>query len=174
MRRSNTFVALATAVSALGSLLLLSSSPATAATPTSYESDACTSSGNRYCFAVHYNSRGAQTWYSGSPCFVANKDIPDYYGYSPNGAVLVRYVFRPGQISGTAATCVLSNDGDGKGVKNNAASASNGECSATYRVYVYSGYGGPSQAFLPNCGDYWPSDNLVSTLKNNNASHDRY
>ncbi|MFD3658200.1 hypothetical protein ACTU45_30525 [Streptomyces sp. 24-1644] len=152
--------------------LALSATPASAAT--SYEADACSSSGNSYCFAIHFNSRGEQTWYSSSPCFVANKDIPDYFGYSPNGVALVRYVFRPGLISGTAATCVLSNEGDGQAVKNNAASASNGECSATYRVYFYSGYSGPSQAFLPTCGDYWPSDNLVSTLKNENASHDRY
>ncbi|MEE4425649.1 hypothetical protein V2J85_41025, partial [Streptomyces sp. DSM 41528] len=114
------------------STLLFAASPASAATPISYESDACTSAGNKYCFAIHYNSRGAQTWYSDSPCFVANKDIPDYYGYSPNGAVLVRYVFRAGQISGTGATCVRTNEGDGQGVKNNAASASNGECSAKY------------------------------------------
>ncbi|WP_424920073.1 hypothetical protein [Streptomyces sp. wa1064] len=173
MRGSKTSFAIVSATGALGALLFAAPT-ATAATPTSYVSDACSSSGNKYCFAIHYNSRGEQTNYSSSPCFVANKKVPDHYGYSPNGAALVRYVFRPAQISGTGATCVLSNDGDGKGIKNNAASASNGECNAMNRIYVYSGYGGPSQAFYPTCGDYWPSDNLVTTLKNNNASHDRY
>lgn len=161
-----------TVFGALGSLLF-PFAPAFAATPTSYVSDTCSSSGNKFCFSIHFNSRGGQTWYSDSACLVSNNDIPDYLGYSPNGVSLVRYVFRAGQISGTAATCVLSS-GDGQGVKNNAASASNGECSATFRVYFNSGYNGPSQAFLPTCGEYWPSENLVSTLKNENASQDRY
>ncbi|MFI2004122.1 hypothetical protein ACH432_01990 [Streptomyces jumonjinensis] len=170
--------AVASAIGALGALAFsvtpAAAAPAAPPAPISYESDACSSSGNGYCFILHVNSRGGQTWYSDSPCFVANKDISDHYGYSPNGVSLVRYVFRPGQISGSPAVCNLSNSHDGQGIKNNAASASNGECSANYRVYFNSGYGGPSQAFLPTCGDYWPSENLVTALKNNNASHDRY
>ncbi|MFE6836810.1 hypothetical protein ACFVFI_18510 [Streptomyces sp. NPDC057705] len=161
-------------VAAVGALSALSFSVTPASAATSYESDVCGSSGNRYCFAIHYNSRGGQTWYSASPCFVADRDVPDYFGYSPNQASLVRYVFRSGQISGTAAACTLSNEGDGQGVKNNAASASNGECVADYRVYYNSGYSGPSQSFSPNCGDYWPAENLGSGLYNENASHDRY
>ncbi|MFJ4869982.1 hypothetical protein [Streptomyces sp. NPDC088757] len=160
--------------SALGMAGALAISIPNAVAATSYSSDVCTSSRNAYCFSLHFNSRGTQTWYSDSPCFVSNQDVPSHYGYSPNQATLVLYVFGTGQISGSAATCVLSNEGDGQQVKNNAASGSNGECSATHRVYFNSGYSGPSQAFLPNCGDYWPAENLVSGLKNENASADRY
>ncbi|MET9519906.1 hypothetical protein [Streptomyces sp. NPDC002994] len=145
-----------------------------ASAATSYASDECSSSGNAYCFVMHYNSRGEQTWYSVSSCFVANESIPNHYGYSPNGVALVRYVFGYGLISGNYNTCRLGNSGEGLELKNNAASASNGECSANNRVYYSSGYSGISQAFLPNCGDYWPSENLVSSMKNENASHERY
>ncbi|ALO09067.1 hypothetical protein AQF52_3473 [Streptomyces venezuelae] len=145
--------------------------PASAAT--SYESDTCTSSGNAYCFAAYFSSRGTQTWYSTSACHVVNRDIPDWYGYSPNGAILVRYIFRARMITGRYNTCIETG-GDGQGAKNNMASGSNGECSATYRVYYSSGHNGLSQAFLPTCGDYWPAENLVDVLKNENASLDRY
>ncbi|MER5775436.1 hypothetical protein ABT144_14280 [Streptomyces sp. NPDC002039] len=68
----------------------------------------------------------------------------------------------------------MTNEGNGQEVKNNAASAVNGECSANYRVYFSSGYGGPSQVFRPTCGDYWPAENMIPDLYNENASHDRY
>ncbi|MFV0134405.1 hypothetical protein ACLGIH_14375 [Streptomyces sp. HMX87] len=145
--------------------------PASAAT--SYSADECTSSGNAYCFVIHYNSRSAATYYSASSCFVANRSIPDYYGYSPNGAVLLRFVFEYGMISGNYNTCRLGNSGEGQPVKNNAASASNGECVASHRVYYNSGHQGTSQTFSPTCGDYWPSENLISALKNENASAKR-
>ncbi|MER5811757.1 hypothetical protein ABT143_26825 [Streptomyces sp. NPDC002033] len=64
--------------------------------------------------------------------------------------------------------------GSGRELKNAAASASNAECSAHYRIYFSSGYNGLSQEFLPNCGDYWPADNLLTELKNDNASNARY
>jgi uncharacterized membrane protein len=146
-------------------------SPTSAAT--SYAADECSSSGNAYCFSLHYNSRSETTNYSVSSCFVTNESIPNYYGYSPNGASLVRYVFEYGQISGNYNTCRLGNSGEGLEVKNNAASASNSECVATHRVYYSSGYQGLSQAFSPTCGDYWPAQNLVSGLKNENASSKR-
>ncbi|MDT7840170.1 hypothetical protein [Streptomyces justiciae] len=104
---------------------------------------------------------------------MSNQSIPDYYGYSPNGATLVIYVFGYGQISGNYNTCRLGDSGEGQPVKNNAASASNGECVATHRVYYNSGYQGISQAFSPTCGDYWPSENLIADLKNENASAKR-
>ncbi|MFF1411554.1 hypothetical protein ACFVX6_17500 [Streptomyces sp. NPDC058289] len=142
------------------------------AMPTSYVSDECSSSENRYCFSLHFNSRGGQTWYSSSPCFVSNKDIPNHFGYSSTGVSIVRYVFRPGNVN--FQTCNMTNEGNGQAVKNNAASGVNGECSARYRVYFNSGYSGASQEFLPTCGDYWPAENLVAGLHNENASHDRY
>ncbi|MEU3599073.1 hypothetical protein ABZ714_10130 [Streptomyces sp. NPDC006798] len=161
-------------VVAAGALAALGPAPApAAAVPISYEADACGSSGNRYCFALHYNSRGGQTWYSDSPCFVSNKDIPNHAGYSPNGVAQVVYVFTAGQMNWSAAVCVLSNSGDGQPVKNNAASAANGECSVSYRVYYNSGYSGPNQTFGPTCGDYWPAVDLNSGVKNNNASSAR-
>ncbi|MFF8100866.1 hypothetical protein ACF07S_13980 [Streptomyces sp. NPDC016640] len=144
------------------------SSPASAAT--SYSADECTSSGSTYCFVIHYNSRSETTNYSSSSCFVATRDIPDYYGYSPNGTTLVRFVFEYGLISDNYATCRLGNTGEGLAVKNNAASASNGERSASYRVYYNSGYLGTSQTFSPTCGLHWPSTNPISSLKNENAS----
>ena len=142
---------------------------------TSYESDECTSAGNAYCFSMHWESAGSETGgYSKSSCFVANKSIPNHYGYSPNGAVLVRYVFEYGQIDGIYNTCRLGNSGEGLGIKNNVASASNGECSVYYRIYYNSNYSGLFQTFHPTCGSYAPSDNMMAGMKNQNASHVRY
>ncbi|MFJ5548683.1 hypothetical protein [Streptomyces sp. NPDC093225] len=156
-----------------GAIVSLFLGAGSAAAATSYESDACNSTADKYCFSIHFNSRGGQTWYSESPCFLSNRSIPDYFGYSPNQAALVRYVFRAGQIDGDYNTCRLGGDGEGQGVKNEAASATNAECGATHRVYFSSGYLGPSQAFSPKCGDYWPGENLISDLKNDNGSAKR-
>ncbi|MCL7427111.1 hypothetical protein [Streptomyces sp. YS415] len=168
--RAGFFKRVAVAVGAFAAVVSFAA-PASAAT--SYAADECTSSGNAYCFVIHYNSRSATSNYSASSCFVANRSIPDYYGYSPNGAILVRFVFDYGLISGNYNTCRLGNSGEGLEVKNNAASASNGECVASYRVYYSSGYQGVNQTFSPTCGDYWPSENLSATLKNENASAKR-
>ncbi|MEU3555671.1 hypothetical protein [Streptomyces fragilis] len=161
----------AAAVTALSGAFI---TPASAAT--SYVSDVCTSSNNTYCFQLNWGSRGETTWVGLDACFVSNQDVPDYYGYSPNGATLVRYVFRHGELNdaGTGLAGLCRGEGGGEAVKNNAASGANAECSATHRVYFNSGYGGISQAFLPDCGTHWPSQNLVSSLKNENASADRY
>ncbi|MEU3853724.1 hypothetical protein [Streptomyces sp. NPDC029554] len=144
--------------------------PAQAAT--SYESDGCTSSGNTYCFAIYYNSVGSITNSGQGACYIANRSIPDHYGYSPNGATLVRLVFHYGMLPG--GTCT-TDSGDGDPLKNNAASMANAECSVYNRVYFNSGYQGISQAVYGTCGGYGgQAVNLVPDLKNENASHKRY
>ncbi|MFG2994522.1 hypothetical protein ACGFZK_35370 [Streptomyces sp. NPDC048257] len=140
---------------------------------TTYSADECTSANNSYCFALYYDSRGEQTWYATSSCFVTNRSIPDHSGYSPNGAIFARFVFDAGLMSNLYNTC-RGASGSNRTLKNASASASNGECSASYRVYYNSGYGGLSQTFLPNCGEYWPAENLLAALKNENASNVRY
>lgn len=139
----------------------LVSAPAQAAT--TYSGDECTAS-NANCFALFYNS-GTNTWQSS--CFLSNRSIPDLWGYSPNGATVVRLVFRaPGTYINTnlgASWCYGS--GEGQDVKNNAAAAGSGEASATNTVYYNSGYSGASQSFAAKS-----SGNLNSTLKNENAS----
>ncbi len=140
---------------------------------TSYSADECTSANNSYCFALYYDSRGEQTNYSTSSCFVTNRSIPDHSGYSPNGAMFVRFVFSYGLMSNLYNTC-RGGSGADLTLKNASASASNGECSAFYRVYFSSSYNGLSQSFAPSCGDYWPAENLFPALKNENASNSRY
>ncbi|MEE1927535.1 hypothetical protein V1J52_04920 [Streptomyces sp. TRM 70351] len=166
--RNLTRSALAAATSAAALLMTV---PSASAVPTSYESDACSSANNRYCFEIYYNSHGATTGYSYSACFVANKSIPDHYGYSPNGAVLVRYVYRGGQLPNHTGCDMAS--GSGLGIKNNAASAANNECGVSNRIYYNSGYQGTYETFPAGCGSYWPASNLKSSLKNENASHKR-
>ncbi|MEU6896213.1 hypothetical protein ABZ934_31610 [Streptomyces sp. NPDC046557] len=122
---------------------------------------------------MYYDSRGEQTWYSTSSCFVTNRSIPDHSGYSPNGAIFVRFVFSTGLMSNLYNTCRGASGSD-LTLKNASASASNGECSATYRVYYNSGYVGLFQTFLPSCGDYWPAENMMPDMKNENASSLRY
>ncbi|MEU9879776.1 hypothetical protein [Streptomyces phaeochromogenes] len=142
--------------------------PAQAAT--SYESDGCTSSGNKYCFALYYNSRGSTTNSGQGSCYISNRSVPDHYGYSPNGATLVRLVFHYGMLPGTCTT----DGGDGTPIKNNAASMANAECGVYNRVYYNSGYQSISQAIYGSCGGYGGlAENLVPELKNNNASHKR-
>ncbi|MEU0743508.1 hypothetical protein [Streptomyces sp. NPDC006134] len=143
--------------------------PAHAAT--SYESDGCTSTDNRYCFAIFYNSRSENTWLGGGSCYIANKSVPDHYGYSPNGAVLVRLVFAYQNIYGTSSC--KDDSGEGQPIKNNAASVANGECSVMNTVYFNSGYLGTSQSFYAYCGEYTWAENLKTGLKNENASHKR-
>ncbi|MFG3213819.1 hypothetical protein [Streptomyces tendae] len=139
--------------------------PAQAATV--YEKDGCTSSGNKYCFAIYYNSRSENTWHGMGACYIANKSIPNHYGYSPNGATLVRLVY------GYNSPACYSDAGSGEAIKNNAASVANAECSVINRVYFNSGYMGTSQSFWDYCGSYSYAENLKADLKNNNASHKR-
>lgn len=143
--------------------------PAQAAT--SYESDGCTSSGNKYCFVLYYNSVGSTTNSGQGSCYISNKSVSNHSGYSPNGATFVSLVFHYGMLSGTCTT----GSGDGQTIKNNAASMENAECGVYNRVYFNSGYEGISQAVYGNCGGYGGmAVNLVPELKNNNASHKRY
>ncbi|MFZ3500369.1 hypothetical protein ACODT5_45365 [Streptomyces sp. 5.8] len=78
-------------------------------------------------------------------------------GYQGSTLVTYRYVF-------DGAT-----NGHGQYVKNNAASVANCAPADNYRVYYNSGYGGTSQYIgFVNWGCNWV--NLISALKNNNAS----
>ncbi|ANW19214.1 hypothetical protein [Streptomyces clavuligerus] len=137
--------------------------PTAQATPISYSGNECSAS-KANCFALFYNS-GVNTWTSS--CFLSNQSINDLYGYSPNGATLVRFVFRPHEVTINSnlgvSRCV--GDGDAQAVKNNAAAGTSGEASATNTVYFNSGYTGPSQSFAPRS-----TANLNATLKNENAS----
>lgn len=162
------------AVLGAGFLMAIQNGAPAQAVPISYVSDVCSSSGNQYCFEIYYDSAGASTGYSYSSCFLANQSVPDHLGYSPNGAVLVRYMFEggTGRITGSNPGCT-GGSGDGLGLKNAAASAVNNECGVNNIVYYNSGYQGTSQTITPGCGDDWPSTNLKSTLKNENASHKR-
>ncbi|MEV2212763.1 hypothetical protein AB0H86_15160 [Streptomyces sp. NPDC050997] len=161
-------------IRSLPAALLLAASifcaqPAQAAT--SYESDGCTSSGNKYCFVLYYNSVGSITNSGQGSCYISNRSVPDHYGYSPNGATLVRLVFHYGMLPGTCTT----DSGDGTPLKNNAASMANAECGVYNRVYWGSGYQSISQAIYGSCGGYGGmAENLVPELKNENASHKRY
>ncbi|MCJ0869487.1 hypothetical protein [Streptomyces sp. AP-93] len=78
-------------------------------------------------------------------------------GYQGSTLVTYRYVF-----DGAA-------NGHGQYVKNNAASVENCAAADNYRVYYNSGYGGTSQYIgAVGWGCNWV--NLISALKNNNAS----
>jgi len=162
------------AVTGAGFLAVMQGGVPAQAVSTSYESDVCSSSGNQYCFEIYYNSAGATTGYSYSSCFLANQSISDHYGYSPNGVVLVRYIFRGGtdRITGSNPGCT-GGEGDGIALKNEAASVVNNECSVNNIVYYNSGYQGTSQTITPGCGSDWPATNLKAELKNENASHKR-
>lgn len=89
-------------------------------------------------------------------------NVSDYYGTSQyQGSTLstYRYVFNG------------NGNGSGQYTKNNAASVQNCAPADNYRVYYNSGYGGTSQYFAHNdpYGDC-NLTNLISALKNNNAS----
>ncbi|MFE6285601.1 hypothetical protein [Streptomyces sp. NPDC057877] len=160
----NNLARIAVGASLALSASFLATSPAQAAT--TYSGDECTAS-NENCFALFYNS-GVNTWTSS--CFLSNRSIPDLWGYSPNGATVVRFVFRaPGtHINTNLAVSWCYGSGEGQDVKNNAAAAASGEASATNTVFYNSGYAGASQSFGPRS-----TGNLNSTLKNENASIQR-
>ncbi|MGW3957215.1 hypothetical protein ACWEKM_41460 [Streptomyces sp. NPDC004752] len=89
-------------------------------------------------------------------------NVSDHWGTSQyQGSTLstYRYVFGSG------------GNGNGQYMKNNAASVQNCAPDDNYRVYYNSGYGGTSQYFAKN-GSFGDCNitNLISALKNNNAS----
>ena len=89
-------------------------------------------------------------------------NVNDYWGtQSYNGGstlVTYRYVFDS------------ADSGHGQYVKNNAASVQNCASADNYRVYYNSGYGGTSQYFAAGGGWGCNHVDLISALKNNNAS----
>ncbi|MGW4196172.1 hypothetical protein [Streptomyces sp. NPDC005004] len=166
---------LATAAAALAAVFA-TSPPAFAAT--SYVADECSSSYNRACFRIHYASRSETTQLSESGCFISNKSITNHWGYSPNGASVVRYIFSafPGYYTdpdgdthkGMSAPC--DNKGDGQYATDNAASAYNQDPSHSYTVYSNTGYAG-SKKTIPKYDGI--ARNLSSGLKNKNSSSKR-
>lgn len=135
---------------------------------TGYYNDACGYSSPFSCFSLHYNTIAHDGGLS--PCFISNDSISDYWGYSPNGVAVVRYMFGYYSTSDGAQMCPYgsSSAGVGDSVKNNAGSANNGD-SAAYRIYFNSGYAGHSQYF----GARTTLKDLDSTLHNDNASQKR-
>ncbi|MFI5761999.1 hypothetical protein ACIA8F_13775 [Streptomyces sp. NPDC051563] len=97
---------------------------------------------------------------SGYTLFYGN--VSDHFGtsqYQGSSLTSYRYIF------------VGGGNGNGQYMKNNAASVWNCAPDDNYRVYFNSGYGGTSQYFQKN-GPYGSCNitNLISALKNNNAS----
>ncbi|MER7982658.1 hypothetical protein [Streptomyces sp. NPDC095817] len=113
---------------------------------------------------VFYNSKelAVQGGYYKSAFATFYGSVSDHYGtsqYQGSSLSTYRYVFGNG------------GNGNGQYVKNNAASVQNCAPGDNYRVYFSSGYGGTSQYFAKNepYGDC-NITNLISALKNNNAS----
>ncbi|MGW4159871.1 hypothetical protein [Streptomyces sp. NPDC004788] len=157
-------MALAAALAIAG--VAVAEAPANATTV--YSSDECSSSTR--CFALFYNSmQNIGIFYSS--CFITNKSEYSHQGYSmatPSGLYTVNYQFdfRDFDFHDAGSQC-HPGDGAGYSLKNDAAGGVN-EDSASHRVYYNTGYGGTYQTFYP--GD---SKNLISALKNNNASSQR-
>jgi len=118
------------------------------------------------------------TQLSQSGCFATNKSIKNHWGYSPNSASIVRYIFTsfPGYYTdpdgethrGMANPC--DPEGAGQGLGDNAASAYNQDPSHSYTVYGDAGYTG-SKKTIPKYDGM--ARNLGSTLKNKNSSSQR-
>ncbi|MET9252315.1 hypothetical protein [Streptomyces sp. NPDC003717] len=113
---------------------------------------------------LFYNSKelAVQGGYIKSAYATFYSNVSDFYGtsqYQGSSLTTYRYAFGNG------------GNGNGAYVKNNAASVQNCSSVDNYRVYFNSGYGGTSQYFAKN-GPYEDCNltNLVSALKNNNAS----
>jgi hypothetical protein len=151
-----------TAAAACAALLAGASS---AYAGTSYESDICSSSGNKYCFRLHYNSRSSQTWVSHGSCFLANVSVPNAWGYSPNQASVVRYTF-----DYHANACYDDDKGYKQGIYHNAASGSNDDPSHSYNVFSSTNYSGYTTYFPRRDGI---AHNLASNVKNKNESQRR-
>jgi hypothetical protein len=135
----------------------------TASAASVYKSDECEVSGNDYCMVLFYNSRqGSAIW--ASSCFIASKSIPNYAGYYAGDGIQVYYVFAyRDKIYNHLGYC-SNGSGDGQGVKNNAAAASN-NIGRTWRVHYNSNYGGIYQTVTSG-----EIENLNADLKNENAS----
>ncbi|MCX4742469.1 hypothetical protein [Streptomyces antibioticus] len=168
----------ATLVAVASSLAAVLATAPTASAATSYAADACSSGYNRACFRIHYNSRSETTQLSQSACFISNKSITNHWGYSPNGASVVRYIFSgfPGYYTdpdgdthkGMSDPCDAK--GDGQYAADNAASAYNQDPSHSYTVYSNTGYAG-SKKTIPRYDGI--ARNLGTGLKNKNSSSKR-
>lgn len=143
-------------------------SAATASVPFYYSGDDCgisassfyagqTCAGGLLLF-YHANGNGAAASIVGG---IDNLSDAATYGYV--GSTLELLYYTDYVFWGMASA---NNDGEGQGIRNNAASVSNQSSSHSYTVYVSPGYTGHAQTFGPN--DYYA--NLNSQLVNNEAS----
>lgn len=153
----------------MGAALLGICAPSASAA-TRYSSDECSSSVS--CFGIFYNSRTTGSQFISS-CFLTNDDEYSHEGYeaiTSGGLDVVKYQFDDNnrfQFNIGVGHWCTTGEGAGQGVKNNAAGGVNND-THTHRVYYNSGYGGTAQSFSAGT-----SANLISALKNNNASSER-
>ncbi|MBN3929629.1 hypothetical protein IQ279_08240 [Streptomyces verrucosisporus] len=135
----------------------------------SYTDSQCSSSTR--CFAIFFNSMQSIGIFR-SACFITNKSEYSHLGYD-YAQYQVRYQFNYGYGFGwdgqlpNASACVGTDPGSGWSVKNNAAGASNSD-SVSHRVYYNTGYAGVYQTIETD-----HNENLISSLKNDNASSKR-
>ncbi|WP_416481550.1 hypothetical protein [Streptomyces sp. CL12] len=155
----------ATALTAATACAALLAGASSAYAGTSYESDICSSSGDKYCFRLHYSSRSSQTWVSHGSCFLSNASVPNAWGYSPNQSTVVRYVF-----DYHSNTCYDDDKGHRQAINHNAASGSNDDPSHSYNVFSSTSYSGYT-TYIPRRDGI--AHNLASNVKNKNESQRR-
>lgn len=167
-RKSVRLAASLAVVAAMTAAWTAPASAATASVPLYYLPDNCGISTTDYYAGAtcpgglmlfyHTNGDGASASISGR---VDNLSHSAVYGY--NGSTLVLEYYADYIFWGMAWA---NNDGEGQGVRNNAASAANSSSSQSYTLYVSPGFTGHSETFGPNTG----YTNLNSQLANNEAS----
>lgn len=166
-----TYWAAAVTSAAALAAVLIPASPASAYV--TYSEDQCSSTTR--CFAIFYNSMQSSGIFV-SPCFITNKSENSHLGYdylTSSGMQEIRYQFNYGYGFGydeplpNGSKCQGADPGSGEGVKNNAAGGSNGD-SRSHRVYYNSNHQGTYQTI-----EVGHNENLISALKNNNASSKR-
>ncbi|MFD3658938.1 hypothetical protein [Streptomyces sp. NPDC058620] len=133
-----------------------------------YSEDQCSSSTR--CFAIIYNSTQSSGTFH-SACFLTNKTEDSHTGYNyltSSGMQEIRYQFGYDMgISLPNGSSCRWTEGSGQGVKNNAAGGSNGD-SRSHRIYYNSNQSGAYQTIEAD-----HNENLISSLKNENASSAR-
>ncbi|MEU2508015.1 hypothetical protein ABZ621_25320 [Streptomyces sp. NPDC007863] len=151
--------------------VIIPASPANAYT--TYTDDQCSSTTR--CLAIFFNSLQNIGVFR-SPCFITNKTEDSHLGYdylTSSGMQQVRYQFNYGYGFGfdeplpNSSKCEGADPGSGWSVKNNAAGASNGD-TRSHRIFYYSNQQGTYQTI-----EVGNNENLISALKNENASSAR-
>ncbi|GAA2123796.1 hypothetical protein GCM10009802_28360 [Streptomyces synnematoformans] len=120
---------------------------------------------------MFYNSKNHGSQFI-SGCFITNRSLYSHFGHTRHtegGLRDIRYQFSRSRIWETSSGVGHRCDGSGGGqkIKNNVAGAVNRD-SRAHRIYYNTGYKGVYQTF-PSPS----SKNLMSSLKNDNASSKR-